>query len=415
MISFLNLQTVESVLGMLDDLAPVGHEEISVFEARGRTLAFEFAAPEDLPGFTRSTVDGFAVRARDVFGASEGIPALLELCGECPMGLVPEFELGAGQSAVIWTGGMLPVGADAVVMLEYSREAGHGKIELTRPVAPLDNTMARDEDVAHGQSLLPSGAVLEPQDLGLLAALGQETVVVRRRPKIAVLANGDELVPIGSGQEPGKIRESNSPTLCAMIDAMGGQAFFLGLVPDDLEKLVTCLQQGLAFADTVLVTGGSSAGQRDFTLSAFAGLPGWEVLVHGIAMRPGKPTILASNGRQTLWGLPGNPTAAFITAEIFVRRMMEVLLGQSHAQFSHKRRITARLSRRVASVQGRRDYIRVRLEPGDQKDGFLIAVPLLGSSGLVSNPAKADGLVVCHESQEGLEAGQVLEVHMLRA
>ena len=411
--TFLTLQTVDEVLDRIAAIAPVEAERIPAAEALGRTLAGEFLAPEDLPGFDRSTVDGFAVRARDVFGASEGSPALLDLAGECLMGCVPDVTVSPGQCARIWTGGMLPQGADAVVMLEYSRKVGEAQVELIRPVAPQDNIILRDEDVMAGRCLFPPGWQLRPQDLGLLASLGQESVAVRRKPKIAVISSGDEVVPVSTPLQPGLVRESNSFMLCALVTAAGGEATNLGLVPDDLDALTATLEKGLAFADAVVVTGGSSAGQRDFTRPAFERLPGWDVVVHGIAMRPGKPTILAQNGNKTLWGLPGNPTAAFITAEIFLSALLRALLGQGRTTPGPVV-IKARLSRRIASAQGRRDFIRVGLEAGPDGDDFPLASPFLGPSGLVSNPVRADGIIVCHESLEGLDAGQLVPVHLLR-
>ena len=413
MSTFLTLKTVEDVYKIIDELQALEAEPVSLRNCLGRTLACDHIAQEDLPGFTRSTMDGYAVRARDVFGATEASPALLDLAGECPMGGAPDITITAGKTARIWTGGMLPQGADAVVMLEYSRPAGTNLVELTRPVAPLDNTLAKDEDVASGAVIFSAGLVLCPQDLGLLASLGQETVAVRRKPRFAVISSGDEIVPTGSKFSPGKVRESNSHTLCAILETAGAEAANLGIVPDNMEALTASLKKGLERADAVIVTGGSSAGQRDFTCPVFAGLPGWEVLVHGVAIKPGKPTIVARNGNKTLWGLPGNPTAAFVTAEIFIRRLVRTLLGQPKDQPSHGV-ITARLSRRVPSAQGRRDYIRVILEK-DNKDGVLpVAHPLLGPSGLVSNPSRADGLLVCPETMEGLNADDLVPVHLLR-
>ena len=413
MSSFLTLKTVGDVYSIIDALHPVEAESVPLTGCPGRTLACDHIAQENLPGFPRSTMDGYAVRARDVFGATEGSPALLDMVGECPMGCAPDITITPGKTARIWTGGMLPQGADAVVMLEYSRPVGTSQVELTRPVAPLDNTLAKDEDVVCGDAVFPAGWVLYPQDLGLLASLGQETVSVRRKPKFAIISSGDEIVPTGSKPAPGQIRESNSHTLCALVEAAGGEATSLGIVPDSMEALTASLQKGLEFADAVIITGGSSAGQRDFTCPAFAALPGWEVLVHGIAIKPGKPTIVARNGNKTLWGLPGNPTAAFITSEIFIRRLIRSLLGQPKDQ-PPQSTIMARLSRRVSSAQGRRDYIRVILQPGNENEAFPVALPLLGPSGLVSNPSRADGLVVCPETLEGLNADDIVQVHLLR-
>jgi molybdopterin molybdotransferase len=355
-------------------------------------------------------MDGYAVRAKDVFGASESTPALADCVGECPMGAVPVFSIGAGEAARIWTGGMLPQGADAVVMVEYARSAGQDRVELTRPAAPLDNVIAKDEDAAEGEALLPAGCLLRPQELGLLAAFGRQTAAVAKKPRVAVISSGEEVVPLDAAPGPGQVRDINSYTLAALVRAAGGEARSLGIAGDSEETLGAFLREALAEADVVLVSGGSSAGRRDCAIHAFASVPGVEILAHGVAVSPGKPLIMARKGGQSLWGLPGHAASALVCAEVFIRPLLARLLG-TRAKDPRRAALSARLTRPVASAQGRRDYIRVRL--GDNGDGTLAATPVMGKSGLITTLTAADALIVCPEDQEGLYAGQLVEAHPL--
>lgn len=395
--NFLTLQSVETVLGHLRALPVLPAETVPLTDALGRRLAEALHAPADLPGFDRSTVDGFAVRARDVFGAQEGSPALLECVGDCPMGAVPDISLQPGQCARILTGGMLPEGADCVVMVEYSRPAGGNMVELTRTQAPGDHVVMRDEDAAAGDCIIPAGRKLRPQEIGLLASFGQKDVAVRRAPRVAIISTGDEVVPIGSEPHPGQVRDVNSYSLAALCRSAGAEPTLAGLVRDDAEALRRTVLAALDEADVVVVSGGSSAGMRDHTVDVFTSVPGSELLTHGVAISPGKPFILARSGGKCLMGLPGHVSSALVCA------------------------------RAVASAQGRRDYIRVKLVPAgaaaleaawlpqglDCSDVDWLAQPLMKPSGVVSGLVEADGLVICAENREGLTAGERVRVELL--
>ena len=412
MAHFLTLQSVDAIHARIEAFAPLSEETLPLEACDGRILAAAFQAPEDLPGFDRSTMDGFAVRAKDVFGASEGMPALVTCVGECHMGEAPDIAIGPGEAARIWTGGMLPAGADAVVMLEYSRDAGGNNVELTRPVAPLQHVVRKGEDAENGEELLPAGRVLRPQELGLLAAFGVTHVCVRRKPKVAVISTGDEVVPITSSPAPGRIRDINSYTLAALARAAGAETITCGIVCDGLEQLEAKVREALAWADVVLLSGGSSAGQRDYTVHAFASIPGAEIVAHGVAISPGKPLILARRGEQSLWGLPGHAASALVCAEVFIRPLIRHLSGQRAPEtFLATRR--AVLTRPVASAQGRRDYVRVRLDPPASPGETPLATPVMGKSGLITTLVMADALAVCPEESEGLYAGQTVDVHLL--
>lgn len=410
MAHFLTLQPVDKILDIISRFEPLEAEILPLNECFGRVLATPFEAPHDLPGFSRSTMDGFAVRARDMFGASEGLPALLDYVGECPMGEVPDITIEPGQTARIWTGGMLPEGADAVVMLEYSREAGAGQVELTRPVAPLENVITADEDAAQGELLLPAGRMLRPQELGLFAAFGVQKVTVHKRPRVAVISSGDEVVPIDVEPQPGQVRDVNSYTLSALALAAGAEARSMGIAKDTREAVVSMVEEAMNWADVVLVSGGSSAGQRDHTVHAFESL-GAEILAHGVAISPGKPLIMARQGQKLLWGMPGHVASALVCAEVFIRPLLHRLSGLENAP-TWKSPRQAVLSRSVASAQGRRDYIRVRVQQG-APGALPEAHPIMGKSGLITTLVEAAVLVVCPEDEEGLSAGQILDLHEL--
>lgn len=413
--SFLTLQSVDAVLAHLRGFAPRPEESVTLEEAPGRRLARAYAAPADLPGFARSTVDGYAARAQDVFGAQEGSPALLECVGDCAMGRAPGLVLGPGQTARILTGGMLPEGADCVIMVEYSRPAGERLVELIRTPAPGDNVIMADEDAAQGRELLPAGRLLRPQEIGLLAAFGETRVAVRRRARVAIVSTGDEVVPSTQTPSPGQVRDVNSFTLAALCRDAGAHAERVALVRDDPALLRDAVLKALSGFDVVAVSGGSSAGMRDHTVDVFTSIPGSRLLVHGAAISPGKPFILAQTGNQCLMGLPGHVASALICARTFLVPLLHRLQGQEREEIVPS--VAARLTRSVASAQGRRDFIRVRLSPlaaSGAGDPPYAADPLPGPSGLLSGLVEADGLAVCPENREGFQAGETVRVELWR-
>lgn len=424
---FLTLQSVEAVLDHIRSLPPLGAERLALDETPGRRLAEDFSATEDLPGFDRSTVDGFAVRARDVFGAQEGNPALVECIADCRMGEVPDITLEEGQTARILTGGMLPKGADCVVMVEYSRPAGGLLIELTRSQAPGDNVIFHDDDAAKGCLLLNAGRRLRPQDIGLLAAFGHTEVLVRRRPLVAVLSTGDEIVPSCETPPVGKIRDINMHSIAALCREAGADVEQAGLVRDDVARLQSTITHLALTYDVVVVSGGSSAGMRDHTVEIFESLPDAELLVHGVAISPGKPFILArarvKQHNVALVGLPGHVTSALVCARVLLVPLLEHLQGQTGTSLASQ--VPAILTRSVASAQGRRDFLRVSLRLlADNPDlppaaarslrPLYEAEPIMGASGLISGMAAADGLVICPENREGFDAGDTVMVELFR-
>lgn len=404
--SFLRLKSVDEVLAMIFALPPLGSETVDLAEAGGRRIYETFFAPADLPGFARSSMDGYAARAVDVFGASESSPALLSVGPECPVGVIPAFTLKPGQAAPIVTGAPLPAGADAVIRVEDSRDAGGDNVEIIRSVAPGDNIVEADEDAKKGAPVILAGRLLRAPEIGVLAAFGAQKIKVFGRPRIAVLSTGDEIVPLGENPPPGKLRDVNSHSLEAFCKLRGALPVRLGVVRDDPGALAAKLAEALPVADAVVVSGGSSAGARDFTVEAFLGTPDSKLLAHGVAMRPGKPFILATSGGKCLLGLPGHVTSALISARVLLAPLLARLQGLE--ALPPQPWINATLDRFVPSAQGRRDYIRCRLEKsGDE----YIARPLRDSSAVLSGLIEADGLIVCPENSEGLVKGRQVKFY----
>lgn len=404
---FFSTKLPEEVFSFFPCFPPVGEETVSLEEGLGRVLAEDFCAPENLPGFRRATMDGYAVKAEDTFGASEAVPVWLNIISKIKIGEAPEFELKSHQTAEISTGGMLPKGANAVVMLEYTQKVDEATIEMFKPVAPLENVMLADEDFAKGEAVLPQGKRLRPQDLGVLAALGRETIKVYKKPIVAIISTGDEVVPIHREPKPGQVRDVNSYTLSSLAEESGGIALRMGIIEDENQALKKTCEKALERADVVLISGGSSVGMRDFTLETIDSFPESEILCHGVAVSPGKPTILARVGNKAVWGLPGQVTSATLVFSVFLKNFIQYIGGERRFPFKTYKTISAKMKVNVASAQGREDYLRVKIT---KENGTFFAEPILGKSGLINTLVKADGLVKIDLNLEGLYKDEEVEV-----
>lgn len=402
---FFKLMDLPAVLALRDRFTATAGEAVPLDQALERVLAEPVTAGHDIPGFARSTMDGFAVAAASTFGASEGNPAYLNITGNVAMGAETDLTVGPGAAVRIATGGMLPAGADAVVMVEHTDQLDETTIEVYKSVAPGQNMVARGEDVAAGSEVLAAGTRLRPQELGLLAALGQDSVMVHHRPRVGIISTGDEVVDIRTEPRIGQIRDMNAYSLAGQARRCGALTRSYGIVADDAAMLKQSCAAALDENDMVLLSGGSSVGVRDFTIDILNALPDTEVLVHGISISPGKPTILARSGAKAVWGLPGHVTSAMVVFAAVVKPFLEHVGGLRSGRTPA--RCLARLTRNVASAQGREEYLRVRLTG---RDGDLVAEPLLGKSGLIRTMIQADGLVAVPKDTEGLEAGAVVEV-----
>ncbi len=383
-------------------------ESVQLRKCAGRVLAEDVTAPDQLPPFSRSTMDGFAVRARDTFGCSESEPALLNIIGEISMGKSGRtITLRPGQTSRIWTGGELADKSDAVVMIEYSHLIDEQTVEIFRPVAPAENVIHAGEDTEQGQIVLSKGRRLRPQDVGVLAGLGITRVTVHRRPVVAILSTGDELVAPDQQPGPGQIRDINSTTLAALVEESGGIAQQLGIINDDFKNMLSACRDALAGADMVLLSGGSSVGQRDFTLQVLEQVEKAELLAHGVAIRPGKPTILASVGNKALFGLPGHVASAMVVYYLFVLPLLRRYSGMTTRLGLLP--VQAVTGEQIPSAIGREEYVRVQLIR--QEDGpQLTALPVYGKSGLLTPLVRADGLLVIDRDCEGLDQGASAQV-----
>jgi molybdopterin molybdotransferase len=385
----------------------VATETVPTHQALDRVTAEAVRATEHLPAFPRSTMDGYAVRAHDTFGASESLPAYLEVVGEVRMGQAPDITLATGQAAVAYTGGMLAHGADAVVMVENTQKIDATSIEVLRPVAPGENVVQVGEDVRLDEVIVPAGCLLRPQDIGGLLALGITQVNVRCRPRVAIVSTGDEIVAPEATPAPGQIRDINTYTIAALVEQAGGVPIPMGVVQDDYERQRQVAVEGLAQADMLIFSAGSSVSSRDMTVQVLQSLGPPGVLVHGIAHRPGKPTIMALIEDKPAFGLPGNPVSAMIVFRLLVRPTLYVLTGCT--QVPQPRTVQARLTKNIPSVTGREDHVQVRLS---YIDGELRAEPVFGKSNLIYTLIRADGVVVVPLDQGGLYAGAEVPVQL---
>ena len=409
---------------LLRDKPVIDSESIDVSASLGRVLAEDIIAPHPLPDFQRTTVDGYAVRASDTHGASDSLPTYLTLIGEVPMGDAPGFEIGPGQCALIHTGGMLPVGADAVVMLEYTqavarsglspeRRGGH-EIEIFRAVADGENVIRIGEDVAQGQMVQAKGSLMRPAEIGGLLALGITSVRVARKIRVGLISSGDEVIDPSQSPRPGQVRDINSYTLSALVEKSGGVAKRYGIVSDQFEALKKAAAKALSECDVVVITAGSSASTRDMTADVIRSLGEPGVLVHGINTRPGKPTILGVCNDKAMIGLPGNPVSALVNGYLFVVPVIEKLLG---ALPKPKATLPARLTVNLPSQAGREDWWPVKLLPSPSgrgaEGGVFEAEPIFGKSNLIFTLASADGILRIHPDATGLSAGEVVEVFLI--
>ena len=399
----LYVKTPEEVLAMIEsEFTPLGQTElVPLGDAMGRILAEDVAAGEYVPDFDRSTVDGFAVRASDTFGCSDAIPAILPLQATVLMGEGADFSLNEGECVAVPTGGAVPKGADSVVMIEYTEDYGDGTIGVAKPAAPGMNMIFRGDDVYPGKVILQKGRVLSSADIGALAAIGQVQVPVAKKLTVGVISTGDELVPPEVQPGPGQVRDVNSPMLEAMLTAFGCRVINYGIVIDDEALLSETVNRAIAECDAVLLSGGSSVGVKDAACRIIESAG--QLLLHGIAIKPGKPTILGKCGEKPIVGLPGHPVAAYFITKLFVQPLLGRLTGRDMTAYT----VTAKVTESISANHGRAQYHCCRLT---KKDGFLYAQPIRGKSGLITTLAGADGYFCIHRDCEGLPKGAEIQV-----
>jgi molybdopterin molybdotransferase len=394
-----------------DDLP--GEEIVETLHAVGRVTAQDVRASKSLPSFSRSSMDGYAVCACDTFGASESMPGYLKIAGEIAMGTEPVFALRPGEAALIHTGGMLPQNADAVVVLEQTELTRSDEIGVLRSVASGENVILVGEDLLEGQVILPSGIQVRPVEVGGCMALGITQLRVAKRPRIGIISSGDEVIPPDQDPAPGQVRDVNSYSLSALVSESGGEPVLYGIVRDKLEVMKEVASRALSECQAVVITAGSSASARDMTAEAIAsmGTPG--VLVHGVNVRPGKPTILAVCNGKAVIGLPGNPVSAMVIAGLFVVPLINRYLGLKMER--PKKACLARLTLNIASQAGREDWVAVKLKASAdmsiEMDNWL-AEPIFAKSNLIFSLVTADGLIRIPADVTGLQAGERVQVFL---
>jgi molybdopterin molybdotransferase len=406
MSELLDLITIEETEEIIEEELNLDLETeiINIREASGRVVAENIISKIDLPPFRRSTMDGYAVKAKDTFGATDNLPVYCDLVGEVKMGYRAQQELEAGAAIKIPTGGMLPPGADAVVMIEYT-EVAAGMVEITSAVAAGENIVQQGEDISRGERLLQQGQKLRSQDIGALAGIGVTEIEVFRLSEVTIFATGDEIVAPDVTPELAQVRDINSYSIGSLVEQLGARVDYGGIIADKHEELMANLEDKLATSDLVILSGGSSVGVKDLTIEVLNQLGEPGVLAHGVAIKPGKPTILALIDQTLVVGLPGHPASALVVATRMVAPLIRQLVGRTEQEFATK--IVAKLSRNLASTKGREEYLKVSLE--ETEDG-LLAKPIVGKSSLITTLVKADGLVEVGLGCEGVVAGTEVEV-----
>ncbi len=409
---FLQLITAEEAYALIGrNVTVVETESIDVRDAVDRVLAEEVSAHDDVPHFFRSNMDGFAVRAEDTFGASDGSAVALRLTGNVAMGTEAVEPVEPGCTIRVSTGAMMPPGADAVVIVEHTETTDDARVLVRRSVVPRQYTVAIGEDMRSGDVLLEPGRRLRGSDIGAVCGVGNTSVSVRRRARLGIIATGDEIVEPDADLQPGQVRNINQYLLAAMSRRAGFTVNDYGVIGDDESVFARTLTEAVGACDVVFISGGSSMGTRDLTLAAIEELPGAEVIFHGVAIAPGKPTILARSGPTMLMGLPGNPASAAVVFSLFGTVLARAIEGEPVERILLTRpTVRARLAAPLRSTPGREDYVRARLET---RDGTPFAVPLSGKSVAISTVARADGLVRIPLSIEGFDENVEVDVILL--
>jgi molybdopterin molybdotransferase len=409
--TFFKVLAPKEALRLLLQVNPVASEGVATVAARNRVLSEDLRSAVDLPHFNRAAMDGYAVRSKDTFGASQGLPAYLKMAGIVEMGKEATQSLGTGEAIRISTGGMMPPQSDAVVMVEYTNEVEGGLVEVNRGVSPWQNVIQIGDDIKKGQPVFQSGRRLKSRDIGALTGIGISSVPVYKRPRIALISTGDEIVDADVIPLPGQVRNINQHSLAGLIEECGAELKDWGVIPDERQRLATALAQALDWADLVLLSGGSSMGAKDIALETILSFANSEFIFHGISVAPGKPTIFAKACGKPIMGLPGYPVSALVIFDLFAAPLIRRLGGEAiatHARFAKTAKAT--LKTNIASQIGREDYVRVALEEESQR---LLATPLPNKSGAIFTLVKADGMVRVDLNQDGLEAGEEVEVILL--
>jgi len=389
-------------------------EMIPLSGAVGRTLAEDIASDTDMPEFTRSVVDGYAVKASDTFGVGDTVPVFLKIIGEAKMGTAIETDISSGETVYVPTGGMLPAGADAMVMIEYTELLSKDTVAIYKSAAPGNGVMSRGEDFSAGKILLRDGDRISVKEIGLLACLGKSQVKAYRKPKVALISTGDELVEVDQTPLPGQIRDINSHVMDAFLERLGAEVTMRALAKDDFDALRAASVKALETNDIVLISGGSSQGNKDMTESVITSLGAPGVFTHGIAIKPGKPTILGAveDGEKAklVAGLPGHPMSAIVVYMAVIEPFIkQYYLNSASAEL----RVLARIAENIHAGEGRETWQPVKINR--LSSGELAAVPIHAKSGSIHQLVYADGFVRIPVMSEGIDSGDVVEVALIQS
>lgn len=396
---------------LLKNLQGAALPEVKVLltEALDRVLSQDIYSTEDLPQHPRSTMDGFAVNSQDTFGSTESMPCYLEITGEILMGEYPDGKVTRGGCFRIATGGLVPEGADAVVMFEHTVPVDQSMVEIVKSVGPGSNIVKTGDDIATGELALSAGRLIRPQDLGLLAGLGNTEVSVFSKVTVGILSTGDEIIPYSASPEPGKIRNINSITISSQAKRLGAEIRDYGIVPDNEEHFFPAIEKAVHENDIVLFSGGSSVGSRDLGEKAIAMIGNPGILIHGVALKPGKPILIGLHGNKPLFGLPGHPVSAMTCFDLFVAPAIKKIAGWSGSPFSESPYIEATLAKNIPSAAGRKDIARVALH---EESNQLFATPVFGKSGSISTLSRSQGYIIVEESLQGLAQNSTVKVYL---
>ena len=409
---FRKLVSVEEAQKLLDQNftpKPLGIETVSLSEAHGRVLAVDIVSPFDVPPFDRSTVDGYAVKADDTFSADEDRPVSLEFCGKVNVGEIPKIRVKRGMAAEIVTGAPIPEGADAAVMMEDTVRNGD-TILVHTSVSKAENVMRAGSDIHKGQTVLKKSVLLSSGEIGILAAVGAAKVKVYKRPKVAVISTGAEIVEPGKRLPPRKIYDINAHTLSAAVVECGGEPLIMGIIQDKANQMKSALNEALTVADMVITSGGVSVGPTDLIPKVLdtLGKPG--VIVYGIAIKPGKPTTMAIINGKPVFSLPGHPTSSLLTFHLFVKPVLAKMAGKPEEKPITVKAVT---SEKFFSARGRRTCVTITLKR--DKTGKTVAYPVpTDASGAITTLSKADGFIEIHESQQFVDAGETVTVYLFK-
>lgn len=407
MSDFLKVKPIEQALEIIDNHPTplLSTVNIKTIDSLSRTVSTPITSPSDLPSFDRSTMDGYAVRATDTYGASQSQPSYLHLVSEITMGSIPKTKIKVGQAAKIFTGGMIPESADAVVMVEYTELIDSSLIEIIKPVAPGENIIKIGEDIKENDPVFEVGHIIRPQDIGGLLALGITQTPVFERPKIGVISTGDELINPEIEPTKGQVRDINSYTVSSLIQKHGGEPIIFGINKDEFEVQFNSAQKALTECSLLVISAGSSTSSRDLTSQVISSLGEPGILMHGLAHKPGKPSIIGSVENKLIFGLPGNPVSAMIIFELLVKRAINNILRSTKKLITPTQAI---LTTDIPSINGREEHVPVKLY--NSQSGRLMAEPVFGKSNLIYTLIKSDGIVIVPINKSGIYSGDLVDV-----